>query len=153
MQALKNTTIPYKNNNIMKAETRPAILAIDDKAINLSFIKLSLEKDFNMFITTSGERALSIVTTKKIDLILLDIEMPDMSGFDFMERFNTHVPPESRPPVIFVTAFATPELLAHAKVAGAVGYVLKPFEPEILRKKIEEALAITKTEKARLVTY
>lgn len=126
----------------MKTLQKQKILAVDDMGINLRTVKLALETDFEVRLAKSGELALSIVASEKIDLILLDIEMPKMSGFDFMEKLKTN-PKTTVPPVIFVTAHATPELLARAKIAGAVGYVIKPFDSEVLRKKVCEALGLT----------
>ena len=116
------------------------ILAVDDMGLNLRTIKLALEESFTVRLVKAGDLALSIVEKEKIDLILLDIEMPGMSGFDFMKDLKAKV--NEHPPVIFVTAHATPELLVRAKAAGAVGYVLKPFDPDVLRKKVYEALGL-----------
>jgi CheY-like chemotaxis protein len=130
-------------------EAKPVILAVDDKAIYLRLIQSALEKDFNLRIALSAAKALSIITTnsakKKIDLILMDIEMPGMSGFDFMKTLKIVLPPEEHPPVIFVTANADPELIAQAKLAGVADYVMKPFDPDILRKKVKDVLGITET--------
>jgi CheY-like chemotaxis protein len=129
--------------NAWKALQRQKILSVDDMGINLRTVKLALEEDFEVRLAKSGELALSITASEKIDLILLDIEMPEMSGFDFMKKLKNN-PEITVPPVIFVTAHATPELLARAKMAGAIGYVLKPFDPEILRKKVREALGLAR---------
>jgi putative two-component system response regulator len=119
---------------------RAVILSVDDMAINLRTVKMALEKDHDMRLAKSGELALSILETEPVDLILLDIEMPEMTGFDFMYKLKNNPNIAEKPPVIFVTAHATPEFIARAKIAGAVGYVLKPFDPDVLRKKINEAL-------------
>jgi putative two-component system response regulator len=116
------------------------ILAVDDMALNLRTLKMALEADFDVRLAKSGELALSIAASEKIDLILLDIEMPEMSGFDFIHKLKANANITVKPPVIFVTAHANPELLARAKMAGAVGYVLKPFDQDVLRRKVTEAL-------------
>jgi putative two-component system response regulator len=122
---------------------RAVILAIDDMAINLRTMKMVLEKDYDLRLAKSGELALSILESESVDLILLDIEMPEMTGFDFMQKLKNNSTITQRPPVIFVTAHATPEFIARAKIAGAVGYILKPFDPDVLRKKIINALSQT----------
>jgi putative two-component system response regulator len=123
--------------------TNKKILAVDDVALNLRTLKAALDKIFEVRIAKSGELALSILNAETVDLILLDIEMPEMSGFEFMEALKAKLSAgdiEKIPPVIFVTAHATPELLTQAKSAGAVGYVIKPFEPQVLIAKVDEAL-------------
>ena len=119
------------------------ILAVDDMGLNLRTMKMALEEHFEVRLAKSGELALAIASKEQIDLILLDIEMPEMSGFDFMQKLRKNHQSKGQPPVIFVTAHATPELLARAKIAGAVGYVHKPFDPDILRKKVNEALGLS----------
>lgn len=116
------------------------ILVVDDKAINLRIIKAALGGDFEVRLANSGQLALSIVAAGRIDLILLDIEMPGMNGFEFVDLMKSSAVIKKKPPVIFVTAHATPGFLAAAKIAGAAGYVLKPFEAEVLRKKVHEVL-------------
>jgi putative two-component system response regulator len=119
------------------------ILAVDDMGLNLRAVKMALDDSFDVRLAKSGEMALSVLVKEKVELILLDIEMPEMSGFDFMQRFKSSTQITPKPPVIFVTAHATPELLARAKIAGAIGYVLKPFDPDVLRKKVFEALGLS----------
>lgn len=132
-----------KRNYSKKIMTNKKILAVDDVALNLRTLKAALDKIFEVRIAKSGELALSILNAETVDLILLDIEMPEMSGFEFMEALKAKLSAgdiEKIPPVIFVTAHATPELLTQAKSAGAVGYVIKPFEPQVLIAKVDEAL-------------
>jgi CheY-like chemotaxis protein len=123
--------------------TNKKILAVDDVALNLRTVKTALDKIFEVRIAKSGDLAMAILKNEKIDLILLDIEMPEMSGFEFMQALKVKLSAgtiEKIPPVIFVTAHATPELLAQAKNAGAIGYVIKPFDPQVLLAKVSEAL-------------
>jgi CheY-like chemotaxis protein len=119
------------------------ILAVDDVALNLRTVKTALDKIFEVRIAKSGDLALGILKVEQIDLILLDIEMPEMSGFEFMQTLKLKLSNgdlDKIPPVIFVTAHATPELLAQAKSAGAIGYVIKPFDPKVLVNKVAEVL-------------
>lgn len=121
------------------------ILAVDDVALNLRAVKIALDKSFEVRIAKSGDLALEIIGSERIDLILLDIEMPRMSGFDFMNAVKEKVSKGTLrdiPPVIFVTAHATPELLAQAKLSGALGYVIKPFDPKVLHEKVLEVLGL-----------
>lgn len=121
------------------------ILVVDDVALNLRSAKIALDKLFQVRIAKSGDLALDIILSDTIDLILLDIEMPGMSGFDFMKALKTKVSAgdlKTIPPVIFVTAHANPELLAEAKMVGGVGYVVKPFDPKALCDHVIKALGL-----------
>ena len=133
-------------------EERKVILAVDDMGLNLRTIKLALEDSFRVLLAKSGDMALTLTKVEQIDLILLDIEMPEMSGFDFMQRLKTDITANEIPPVIFVTAHASPELLYRAKLAGAVGYVVKPFDPDVLREKVNDILGLSKTLEDGFVT-
>jgi CheY-like chemotaxis protein len=119
--------------------TKKTILAIDDMSLNLRTIKITLEKYYDVRVAKSGEQALSVLGTGKIDLILLDIEMPGMSGFETLELIKLQ-PNAENVPVIFVTSHVSTELIAKALKKGARDYIMKPFEPEVLIRKVYAAL-------------
>lgn len=125
----------------VKRQVKKIILAIDDMSMNLRTMNIALEKFFDVRLAKSGGMALSVLRTTKIDLILLDIEMPGMSGFEFMDMIK-EVPRVKDVPVIFVTSHAYPELVARATKVGAKDYVTKPFAPEVLVEKVFTALKI-----------
>jgi putative two-component system response regulator len=121
-------------------QERKVILAIDDMSMNLRTIKVLLEKQFDIRLAKSGKLALTILNSEKIALILLDIEMPGMSGFEFLETIKDY-PNAQDVPVIFVSSHATPDLIKHAAKYGTVkDYIIKPITPEILEKKVCAAL-------------
>jgi CheY-like chemotaxis protein len=74
-----------------------------------------------------------------VDLILLDIEMPGMSGFEALEHIKK-LPNAEHVPVIFVTSHVSTDLIAKALKSGAKDYIMKPFEPEVLIRKVYAAL-------------
>jgi CheY-like chemotaxis protein len=80
-----------------------------------------------------------MLETETPDLILLDIEMPGMNGFEFMKEFKRRYP-DSSIPVIFVTSHKARSAVVMAAKAGARGYVSKPFSKEVLMSKVIEAL-------------
>jgi PleD family two-component response regulator len=121
-------------------EEKKVILAIDDMSMELRTIKVTLDEFFDVRITKSGELALNILETVDVDLILLDIEMPGMSGFDFLDMIRK-MPKVKDVPVIFITSHASTELIDHALQAGAKDYVLKPYEKNVLLKKIYMVLS------------
>ncbi|GHV69318.1 hypothetical protein AGMMS49928_11170 [Spirochaetia bacterium] len=129
------------DNLLIIMKGKPVILAVDDMALNLRTIKLILGDFYDVRLAKDGGLALSLLRSTRVDLILLDIEMPGISGFDFVREMNNNSY-LNKAPVIFVTAHASPELLARAKVAGAVGYIIKPFTSEVLLQKVKAALDI-----------
>ncbi|MDR1302391.1 MAG: response regulator [Treponema sp.] len=124
-------------------QEKKVILAIDDMSMNLRTIKVLLEKQFDIRLAKSGKLALTILNSEKIALILLDIEMPGMSGFDFLETIKDS-PNAQDVPVIFISSHATPDLIKRASKYGTVkDYIIKPITPEILEKKVYAALNMT----------
>ncbi|MDR1978478.1 MAG: response regulator [Synergistaceae bacterium] len=123
--------VPPKNED----GSKKIILAVDDEPTNLTRINHILKQYFDVRVCAAGRHALFMLTQFKPDLILLDIEMPGMTGFEFMEEFQARFPGWDIP-VIFVTAHKTPGDIALASQAGAVGYVGKPFVPQTLLSKV-----------------
>ncbi|MDR0997459.1 MAG: response regulator [Treponema sp.] len=113
------------------------LLAVDDMPVSLATLKTILQDDFSLRLCESVQAALQVLEREKIDIVLLDIEMPDVSGFDFLKQLRGM--PETRDiPVIFVTSHATPEFIERALSSGVDGYVVKPFVPEVLIKRIND---------------
>jgi putative two-component system response regulator len=112
------------------------LLAIDDNPVNLRAMKLLLEKYFEVVPVKSGEEGLRVFKTRKIDLILLDIEMPGMNGFDFLEALRA-IQDKPLAPVICVTALEpTPEFVQEIIKAGAIDIIAKPFDTGTLMAKV-----------------
>jgi PleD family two-component response regulator len=118
---------------------KKAILAIDDILPNLSIIKNILEGPFEVFLAKSVEIASLVLKTNKVDLILLDIEMPDMSGFEYLKQLQGS-PNYCHIPVIFVTSHATKNFFVDAMEAGAKDFVVKPISTPVLMEKINAVL-------------
>jgi DNA-binding response OmpR family regulator len=117
------------------------ILAVDDMTSNLRTIKVVLEKNYHVLLAKTGDIALSILTMTDtpVDLILLDIDLPDMSGFDVLREIRKK-PNVADTPVIFVTSYASEELLQVASELGTEDYIIKPILPSVLEKKISAIL-------------
>lgn len=119
--------------------TKRVVLAIDDIVPSLNVIRKILENDYVVCLAKSIDVASMMLKTNKVDLILLDIEMPEMSGFDYLKQLRQK-PRYSDIPVIFVTSHATKQFLIQAVIFGAKDFVVKPISPEVLRGKIREIL-------------
>ncbi|MDR1946983.1 MAG: response regulator [Desulfovibrio sp.] len=121
------------------ADERKMILAVDDTQVQLRIIQSVLRDEFEVRLAKSGGMALTALDRITPDLILLDIEMPDMSGFEIMEEIKRR-PQLKDIPVIFITAHAGPEIAAQAARTRAQGYIVKPFDSKILRDAVYRAL-------------
>jgi len=119
----------------MAVEVTGLVLIVDDILTNLDVISKTLSDDgFDVAIATSGERALQQIERRIPDLILLDIMMPGIDGFETCQRLKAN-PRTSDIPVIFMTALTDTDSKINALEMGAVDYVTKPFaEKEVLAR-------------------
>jgi signal transduction histidine kinase len=118
------------------AIAEPAILVVDDLPANLLAFQAVLEPLGQPIATaTSGHEALKQLLRRDFALLLVDVQMPEMDGFELAARIQPH-PRLARIPIIFVTA-TNPDAsnVFRGYAHGAVDYLLKPFEPELLRAK------------------
>jgi CheY-like chemotaxis protein len=120
---------------------KKVILAIDDMPANLVAIKNIMEPMFDVRLVKAAGQALSLLGREKIDLVLLDIEMPGYNGFELSQAMRAD-PALASIPVIFVTTHASPSFVRRAAEAGAKGYILKPFKPSLLLQKVLEQLGM-----------
>src|SRR5271155_4706400 len=107
------------------------ILAVDDEPNNLQVLRQILRDRYQLIFAPSGEKALAAATMHLPDLVLLDIMMPDMSGYEVCEKLKAD-PTTNEIPVIFVTAMSEVEDEARGFDAGAVDYIQKPVSAAIL---------------------
>jgi PleD family two-component response regulator len=121
-------------------QVKKIILAVDDLPSNLTKVKEILSDTYDVRLAKNAPMALSMMNRMDVDLVLLDIEMPGMSGFDFMKELGED-DPRSKVPVIFVTSHASREFVIRAVQAGAKDYIAKPFNRETLRKKVSDVLS------------
>jgi putative two-component system response regulator len=117
---------------------RKTVLAIDDIIPCLTMTKQILENHYNVYLAKCIDSAMVILKIARIDLILLDIEMPDMSGLEFIQ-FLQNTSKYCDIPVIFISSYATKDMFMKAIDAGAKDFLVKPVSPETLFEKIEAA--------------
>ncbi len=110
------------------------ILIVDDNLSTLKYVNTQLEGIYQTMLAKSGDQALYIVKNKLPDLILLDIDMPGMDGFETIGRLKQG--PASRVPVIFLTASYNTDVEVKALESGAVDFISKPVEKSILLHRI-----------------
>lgn len=114
------------------------ILAVDDVPEVLTTINEILGCDYDVRPVKSVAAAMTMLKCEKVDLILLDIDMPVLSGFDFHE-FVRRKRDTANIPVLFITSITNPELVHKAKTSGAVGFIAKPFNADELRLQVSMA--------------
>ena len=113
------------------------ILAIDDEPEVLDLIKEFLESQYYRVLTaTSGPDGLKLLKKEKPHLILLDIRMPKMGGFEVLTELKKN-PETASIPVVMLTARMETEMILEAKQLGAVDYIVKPFHPDDMLKWIK----------------
>ncbi|MEM9220648.1 MAG: response regulator, partial [Cyanobacteria bacterium P01_F01_bin.150] len=124
----------------MKAKAE--ILVVDDTPANLEVVSNILSKaGYRIAIATNGERALKLLQHRVPDLILLDIQMPGINGFQTCEQIKSH-PDLNSIPIIFLTALADTESIVKGFSLGAVDYVTKPFREIELLARVQTHLRL-----------
>lgn len=117
------------------------ILIVDDIAENIDVLATLLSKNYDIRYALSGREALAIIAKSPPDLILLDVMMPEMSGFETMMTLKLN-PATQKIPVIFVTAKTDADSESGALLAGAVDYIHKPINPDVVQARISMHLKL-----------
>jgi diguanylate cyclase (GGDEF)-like protein len=120
---------------------RPKLLVVDDQPINIQVMYRCFAGDYQVFMATNGEQALSLCKSNPPDLILLDVVMPGVDGFEVCARLKAdestrHIP------VIFVTAHTDPAQETHGLSLGAVDFIAKPINPDVVRARVKTHLTL-----------
>lgn len=119
----------------------PTILIVDDTPDNILLLTALLKGKYRTKVATNGATALRILAAGEVDLVLLDVMMPDMDGHEACRRI-VQDPRTADVPVIFLTAKSQPEDEARGLEAGAVDYITRPISPPILFARVATHLAL-----------
>jgi PAS domain S-box-containing protein len=113
------------------------ILLVDDHRENLVSLEAILKRaDYRLFAAQSGKEALQLALRERFDVVLLDVVMPEMDGFE-VAHYLKQTERTSKIPILFLTALATDiRHIYHAYEVGAVDYLIKPLDAEVVRKKV-----------------
>jgi type IV pilus assembly protein PilB len=123
-----------------KQTTKPLILSIDDDAdIRRLIEQILVNSGYEVITAESGKKALQLINTLKPELILLDVMMPEMNGYDLCARLQENKE-TAYIPVIFLTALEKEQDKARAFAVGGVDYIAKPIQRKILLDKIQTHL-------------
>ncbi|GFO55986.1 hybrid sensor histidine kinase/response regulator [Geomonas sp. Red276] len=118
---------------------RQNVLIVDDTPANIEVVSESLGDEYEMIFATSGAEALELIKADKPDLILLDIMMPGMDGYEVCSILKKD--PATRDiPIIFVTAMIQEEDEIKGLELGAIDYITKPITPQVVRARVKNHL-------------
>lgn len=133
----------YEEHISAVTDVQSNILIVDDRRENLVATEKVLKNlDAAIFKATSGNEALSLMLRYRFAVVLLDVQMPEMDGFETAKLMQEHESMRGVP-IIFVTAISKEEKYAtQAAEIGAVDYIFKPINPDILRSKVKVYLDI-----------
>lgn len=127
--------------------TKKMIVAVDDSGIILKRLAKVLGEDYDLHAFAIGKRALAFMKDRTPDLIILDIDMPEINGYEMLKSIKEREHLKDIP-VIFLTSNGDKEHVVKAVAGGANDYVVKPIDDEILMEKIHTILNDSPAEKS-----
>ena len=125
----------------LQADNRPRILMVDDERFNLNMLDSLLRHDYQVMVAIDGQRALQAAATHSPDLILLDIQLPDIDGYEVCRRLKADALTRGIP-VIFITALDESANEARGLEVGAVDYITKPFKQAAVSARLRTQLRL-----------
>jgi diguanylate cyclase (GGDEF)-like protein len=126
---------------VMDRDGRARLLIVDDQPANVRLMASALAGEYDLCFATSGARALDLVRDGEVDLILLDVVMPEMDGLEVCRRLKADERTASIP-VIFVTASGETADETRGFAAGGVDYITKPIQPPTVRARVRTHLEL-----------
>jgi diguanylate cyclase (GGDEF)-like protein len=123
------------------SDGRARVLIVDDQPANVRVLGEALKDRYELCFATSGERALGVLDSQAIDLVLLDVTMPELDGFEVCRRLKADARTQAIP-VIFVTARDETDDEARGFEVGGVDYITKPISPPIVRARVRTHLEL-----------
>ena len=125
--------------NMRSAESRPLIAIVDDELENALLLSIVLKEDYETCIANTGKDALCMIKGRTPDLILLDIMIPDIDGYEICMKLKTDKQ-TAKIPIIFVTGLEDSENEELGFEMGAVDYLYKPINPAVMAVRIARIL-------------
>lgn len=144
--------VPVPGADVIQSyvKDKPRILAVDDDALNLNvLVSLLSGEEYEMVAVASGEAALALLEKKEWDLVVTDIMMPRMSGYELTRRIRERYS-VSELPVLVLTARARPEDIENGFLVGANDYVTKPVDARELRARVQALTHLTSSTRERM---
>ncbi|MBF0544475.1 MAG: response regulator [Candidatus Riflebacteria bacterium] len=132
----------------MKSE-RQTILLVDDMPDSLKILSRILEQEHQILTAADGLKALEIALTQQPDIILLDVVLPDIDGYEVCSRLKA-IPLTQAIPVIFITSLNQEDDEAQGFEVGGIDFISKPFNPLIVQYRIRNHLKLRRVENERI---
>ena len=117
------------------------VLIVDDDPLNRLVLEKTLKGEHDVFLVESGEKALTFVKTTQVDLIILDVVMPGIDGYEVLVQLKEN-PITQSIPIIFISANQSHEDESKGLELGAMDYIIKPFSASIVRVRVRNQLLI-----------
>ncbi len=135
-------------NHYDKTITR-TLLLVDDEPSNLYVLRQILQEDYRLLFARDGKKALELSREKQPDLILLDVMMPEMSGYEVCAALKQNSK-TAKIPVIFISALSDTTDETKGFDVGAVDYITKPVNPSIVKARVATHLSLVRTEELQV---
>ena len=132
----------------MTADFSITILVVDDEATNLNVLRQILKQHYRLLFAKSPEDALELADAERPDLILLDVMMPEMNGYQVCEKLKHNVRTQHIP-VIFVSALSDAAEEAQGFAVGGVDYITKPVSGAIVRARVATHLSLVRVDELK----
>lgn len=136
---------------IRSEQSAPIVLLVDDAKENILFLSKLLKDQADIIFSTNGENALEKAKNQNPSLILLDISMPGMDGFEVLQRLKANIETASIP-VIFVTGIPDTDTEEKGLTLGAIDYITKPFAPTVVQARVRNQLKLQRLNRELLTT-
>jgi putative two-component system response regulator len=127
---------------------QPRVLIVDDEPTNLKVLKQVLQQDYRLSFAKNGADALELAARELPDLILLDVMMPEITGYEVCQQLKLTASTQSIP-VIFVTALKDEIDETKGFACGAVDYITKPITPAIVKARVRTHLSLVRAEELK----
>ncbi len=129
-----------------KRMEKQKILIVDDEEVSREMLKNLLEAEYECVTAENGRKAMEWMESHQdeIEVVLTDLVMPVMDGFELLDYIADRYQ-ESPPPIIVITAYNEQDLVQKALLHGASEVVIKPYEPAVVKKRIENVIALNET--------
>jgi putative two-component system response regulator len=129
-----------------EVEEKPLILTVDDDSVMNVHVMSSLNAYYKVVTLNSGRAALKFLSENKVDLVILDINMPEVSGFEVFAEMQK-MPEMKDIPVIFLTGVEKEDIVSQIIKSGANDYILKPIAPAEILLHVKNQLEMSRKRK------
>jgi len=141
MNLIEPSLAAFRSVTAAAGEERPRLLVVDDQRANIQALCQAFQADHKLQMATSGEQALALCRSQPPDLILLDVVMPGMDGFEVCRQLKADDATQDIP-VIFVTGLHDEEDETRGLDVGGADFISKPINPRIVRARVKTQLTM-----------